>query len=430
MGKLAGLVMIAAGVGTAAYVYPYIAAEPASSGSGAGVVGMADASASRPAPIVVRPIGSAVPNSASTSQTASTARPSVVGMAPAPAQQPTLPASVLATPSAPVAATAPIVPSADVPVPQLAKRAAKSDDAARVALTREIQAELKRVGCFAGDADGAWNTETRQAMKTFIDRVNATLPTEQPDHILKTLVQGHPGGACGKSCPSGQGLASDGRCLPTAILAQATKRPVASAGSRAGETRTAEAKPADVKTDSKPPMASSWETRTIAVPQPQPAPRDTVRDLATAQPIAVPPQVAAAPRGEPPAGRMSVGAPVEVVSPPAVTRAPSAPIVVRAKDRPNGAGETPAAGPTPVAPSAVAAAEPTSRPANGTSSRPAVANDEPEPRARPLRQPPTLAYRPPPPRYLQAYSPPAYASAPSRRAFGPQIFRQMERDGR
>jgi hypothetical protein len=74
------------------------------------------------------------------------------------------------------------------------------------------------VGCYDGQINGVWTNSTRQAMKAFLERVNATLPTNQPDGVLLTLVQGQRAEICGTSCPAGQGLADDGRCMPTAIL--------------------------------------------------------------------------------------------------------------------------------------------------------------------------------------------------------------------
>ena len=56
-------------------------------------------------------------------------------------------------------------------------------------------------------------------MKAFMDRVNATLPTEEPDYILLSLVQAARDKVCGAACPAGQGLADGGRCVPNAILA-------------------------------------------------------------------------------------------------------------------------------------------------------------------------------------------------------------------
>ena len=94
----------------------------------------------------------------------------------------------------------------------------------RDAIGRELQKELKRVGCYEGELNGAWTPLTRQAMKAFTDRVNATLPTDEPDSILLTLVQAYQDKVCGKPCPAGQGLSDIGRCVPTAILARAAKK--------------------------------------------------------------------------------------------------------------------------------------------------------------------------------------------------------------
>jgi hypothetical protein len=95
-----------------------------------------------------------------------------------------------------------------------------ADADARRELTRDLQRELKRVGCYRGDLDGSWGPETKRAMSAFTDRVNATLPVEEPDYILLALVRGHTEQTCGKSCPSGQELANDGRCLPRVIIAR------------------------------------------------------------------------------------------------------------------------------------------------------------------------------------------------------------------
>jgi hypothetical protein len=86
---------------------------------------------------------------------------------------------------------------------------------------RQLQKELKRVGCYEGELNGVWTRPTRQAMKTFIDRVNARLPTDEPDSILLALVQAYPEKACGGGhCPAGQGLSETGSCLPNALLAR------------------------------------------------------------------------------------------------------------------------------------------------------------------------------------------------------------------
>lgn len=98
------------------------------------------------------------------------------------------------------------------------------DDATRLQLTRDLQRELARVGCYSGEVTGSWTPSTKRAMSAFMDRVNATLPVEEPDYILLTLVQGHTATACGATCPSGQSLSNDGRCVPQAVMAQATRK--------------------------------------------------------------------------------------------------------------------------------------------------------------------------------------------------------------
>ena len=85
-------------------------------------------------------------------------------------------------------------------------------------LAQDLQRELARVGCYDGQINGMWTTSTRQAMKAFLERVNATLPIHQPDGVLLALVQSQRVKTCGTSCPSDQTLADDGRCMPTAIF--------------------------------------------------------------------------------------------------------------------------------------------------------------------------------------------------------------------
>jgi hypothetical protein len=94
----------------------------------------------------------------------------------------------------------------------------------RVQLTREIQFQLKRVGCYHGAIDGVWSASVRRSMKTFTDRVNATLPVEQPDIILLAMLRSHQDGGCGVPCPPGQGVAVDGRCLPNGLIAKIAEK--------------------------------------------------------------------------------------------------------------------------------------------------------------------------------------------------------------
>ena len=93
------------------------------------------------------------------------------------------------------------------------------DEATRAQLTRDLQQSLHRVGCYAGEINGAWTPSTKRAMSSFLDRVNAALPMHEPDYILLTLVQSHRGPVCGEACPAGQSAGSNGRCLPDGVLA-------------------------------------------------------------------------------------------------------------------------------------------------------------------------------------------------------------------
>jgi hypothetical protein len=91
-------------------------------------------------------------------------------------------------------------------------------------LTREIQLQLKRVGCYQGTINGVWSPVVIRSMKAFADHVNAVLPVQHPDIILLALVQNHRGNACGLSCPAGQVRGGDGRCLPEALMANTSKK--------------------------------------------------------------------------------------------------------------------------------------------------------------------------------------------------------------
>jgi peptidoglycan hydrolase-like protein with peptidoglycan-binding domain len=119
----------------------------------------------------------------------------------------------------------PSEPVAKAPAAQTHRASVLPPD--RGTLARELQQELRRVGCYDGEINGAWTPRTRKAMKAFTDRVNATLPIDEPDYILLSLVQGHQERACGKPCPAGQALAEDSsRCLPKAIIAQGARKAV------------------------------------------------------------------------------------------------------------------------------------------------------------------------------------------------------------
>ena len=123
-------------------------------------------------------------------------------------------------PSAPEAATVVNLPPARTSSePPLRTTRMFTDSAS---LTRTLQGELKRVGCYDGYINGDWTAPTRNAMKAFADYVNARLPVDKPDIVLLSLIQGYEGKACRGFCPTGQGL-KDGHCIPNALIAHAKK---------------------------------------------------------------------------------------------------------------------------------------------------------------------------------------------------------------
>jgi peptidoglycan hydrolase-like protein with peptidoglycan-binding domain len=137
-------------------------------------------------------------------------------------------------------------------------------------LTKELQRELGRVGCYGGEINGVWTQSTRRAIQTFINRVNATLPTERPDHILLAILQSYPDKTCKKPCASDETSAPDGRCVPGAIAGLATKTADAKSVplvTRWSATETAAADD-DAASVYKPPRA-----RLTAPLKPPPAPR-------------------------------------------------------------------------------------------------------------------------------------------------------------
>ncbi|MBA2124702.1 hypothetical protein DLM45_00460 [Hyphomicrobium methylovorum] len=107
--------------------------------------------------------------------------------------------------------------------PALQRGTRTSDAATRYELARDLQRELRRVGCYGGEITGTWTASTRRAMSAFMDRANASLPIDKPDYVLLSLVQNHDGIQCSAGCPSGQAMDAAGHCVPRAVVAQASK---------------------------------------------------------------------------------------------------------------------------------------------------------------------------------------------------------------
>ncbi len=299
----------------------------------------------------------------------------------------------------------------------------------RRSLVLDLQNELKRVGCFDGEADGHWGASSKRAMAAFTDRVNASLPFEQPDFILLTLVQGHAGRACGKTCPSGQGLADNGRCIPHSILARAEKS-TDKTDKQAGHGTATQPQIAQPQIAAAA-VTSAWTTNTVrsavetgslpyrqTVPQPPRAPNAVAAALPSAVPVPVPairPRSEPAPvavaaadvvvRSAPPLpGRMTIGGP-QVLQAPVDAKPAADRIAAAAMTQPDSAA------PEPVTAADVPADVPDGPVKEGKRERkPAAHTNYPNPpaAAHPKRAPePVVVHRPPP----KPYAPPRTASA-------------------
>jgi hypothetical protein len=285
-----------------------------------------------------QPPTSIVPNVVPTGAASNTPRVFSPASPLAPAQ------TAAATPS-----TAPGMWTAVVTTESAAKGQLKSsragDSETRAVLASDLQRELKRVGCYDGEVTGTWSTASKTAMSAFMERVNATLPVNEPDYILLTLVQGHAANACGTDCPSGQVQSEAGRCVPRAVVAQAARKTQREEDRRAEEGRKAKqqellaqeqretqvqrvadarkaaaAKAADAmriaaaKTEAAKPAVVAAAPK-IIVPKPQqtaqintetlPWLKDDKSGSKSTSVVAA----AAPPRGQPPEGMMSVGGP-------------------------------------------------------------------------------------------------------------------------
>jgi hypothetical protein len=201
------------------------------------------------------------------------------------------------------------------------------DSTSRYKLISDIQQQLKRVGCYYGRIDGSWNASTKDAMRSFTDRINAELPLDEPDYLLLTLAQAHAGKACGE-CPPGLAPTANGRCIPQPTVAQS--------------------RPADAHQPAAPATAAAstgevlpWQVATNGSAKPT-AGRPLFTPIATSMVSS-----------EPLPGRMSIGGPRDL---PAVDASNADPVLAPTSkgSLPVGANGLPVAQPSLTAPSAPA----------------------------------------------------------------------------
>jgi hypothetical protein len=116
-------------------------------------------------------------------------------------------------------------------------------------------------------------------MQAFIDRVNATLPIEEPDYEQLTILQANSDKSCG-ACPAGQTAAVGGSCVPQTTIADTQRT------SGGGEQGGAE--------------VFSWRRTGAPQPAAQPLLRPVGTTIVTTAPLA---------------GRMAIGGPAQLPPP-------------------------------------------------------------------------------------------------------------------
>jgi hypothetical protein len=60
----------------------------------------------------------------------------------------------------------------------------------------DLQEELKRVGCYSGSPEGAWDEATRAALEDFASQAKVTLSTEAPTEAALNVLRASKAGAC------------------------------------------------------------------------------------------------------------------------------------------------------------------------------------------------------------------------------------------
>ena len=144
----------------------------------------------------------------------------------------------------------------------------------RSGLVRELHKELKRVGCYDGDLNGAWSSASRQAMRRFTQSVNAKLPIEEPDVVGLKLVQSHAQSVC-SSCPTDQ-RETHAACAQSATTTEAARPSLVPA--RADAETTQKSTPLIVGSAATAAAAASVLSR------PEPQPISAVKPVSAASP--------------------------------------------------------------------------------------------------------------------------------------------------
>lgn len=112
-------------------------------------------------------------------------------------------------------------------------------------VTKQLQTELTRVGCFAGAIDGIWGDMTRAALADFGRRAKLAVATDGPTSGVLEAVQSRRDRVCPLDCGPAR-IEQNGQCVAKAVPAPAPQVKPAVRPQPTVETRRApRAKPDD-----------------------------------------------------------------------------------------------------------------------------------------------------------------------------------------
>jgi len=80
-------------------------------------------------------------------------------------------------------------------------------------LARDLQTELKRLGCLSGEVDGDWGEKSKAALQNFTRHANLSIPSDAPSAAALNAASAMKERACPLVCDGDERMVN-GRCMP------------------------------------------------------------------------------------------------------------------------------------------------------------------------------------------------------------------------
>ena len=104
---------------------------------------------------------------------------------------------------------------------------------------RELQKALVRAECYGGPISGVWSDATKDAMRSFVQKVNAELPVGRPDDALVALIESNETAKCEFGRAIATGALGVGTALQVATPSNSTPTLTASDNANTSDEPTA-----------------------------------------------------------------------------------------------------------------------------------------------------------------------------------------------